>query len=85
MRLNTGREKRPEAPVDKEEETSEETPKKGLPWFLSGSIIVLVIVIGVAGYMAYKYWKRRRDEMQTSTDTAIVPAGPGDGIMTIHA
>lgn len=56
---------------------TEEEPKKGIPWFLIGSIVVLVIVIGIAGYMAYKYWKRRQQEVTEGVAAATVPVEAG--------
>jgi hypothetical protein len=60
------------------DETDEE-PKKGIPWFLIGSIVVLVIVIGIAGYMAYKYWKRRQQEVSENVVAATVPVDQNVG------
>jgi hypothetical protein len=59
----TSESKRSEKKVVKHDEVEPEE-EKGLPWFLIGSIVVLVIVVGIAGFMAYKFWKRRQQEME---------------------
>jgi hypothetical protein len=53
------------------DEDEGEAKKGGLPWFLIISILVLIVVIGVGGFMAYKYWKRRQEEMQTVQQSAL--------------
>lgn len=50
--------------VESDDEEEQEEKKGGFPWFLVISIVVLAVVVGIAGFMAYKYWKRRQEEMQ---------------------
>jgi cytoskeletal protein RodZ len=40
-------------------DSAEEKEERGIPWFLIGSIVVLIIFVGIAGFIAYKYWKKR--------------------------
>ena len=50
--------------VDDDDDDDDASSKgKGIPWFLIISIAVLILVIGVGGFMAYKYWKRRQEEI----------------------
>lgn len=55
-------------------EDAEEPPKKGTPWFLIMSIVVLVAVVAIAGYFVYKMWRNKREqidkEMQEQTAIA---------------
>lgn len=32
---------------------------------------MLVIVVGIAGFMAYKYWKRRQEEIESAMPNAV--------------
>jgi cytoskeletal protein RodZ len=65
-----------------DEEVSDESSKGRIPWFLIISIVVLIVVVGVAGFMAYKYWKRRQEEIANAQTVAVaevhvpVPAPP---------
>jgi cytoskeletal protein RodZ len=64
---------------------AEDEPKKGIPWFLVGSIVVLVIVIGIAGYMAYKYWRRRQQDVSENVVAATLPVDQNVGLPTQSA
>lgn len=51
----------------------EEKEEGGIPWFLIGSIVILIIVVGIAGFIAYKYWKRRQAEMSQAVEQSQLP------------